>query len=77
MRMSIRTTSGRWRSTAPSTSLPSPTSATTSIRVGAAEQHPQARADQRVVVGEQDPDRPGVGRAHASAAPAGRVARSR
>ena len=56
MRMSIRTTSGRWRSTAASTLSPSSASATTSIAVGAAEQHPQAGADQRVVVDQHHPD---------------------
>ena len=56
MRMSMRTTSGRCRSTAPSTSRPSAASATTSSVRRAGEHHPQAGAHERVVVDEQDAD---------------------
>ena len=62
IRMSMRTTSGRWASMAAATSLPSSASPTTSRSRRGAEHHRQPGAHERVVVDDQHAESAGASR---------------
>ncbi len=60
IRMSMTTTSGRACRASWTASAPVPASPTTSRSRAVGDEHAQARADQRLVVGEYDPNGHGI-----------------